>query len=117
MMYQYIFLLSTMIFFNMTTSPYTYIFKIINKQEVALVLNILRMAILIGTVIAGKMILDDPFFVFMLFSVASIFLTALSIIICLRFLKARMSIIFKLELIVLVAGNIAMYYLVSTNLF
>jgi O-antigen/teichoic acid export membrane protein len=116
-MYKYIFVLAPMIFFNLTTSPYTYIFKILNKQEVALLLNILRMMALISVVITGNRLSGDPLFVFALFSLASIFITALSIIICSRYLKSGLSAIFKLQLFSLIVLNIGLYYLLKFNLF
>jgi O-antigen/teichoic acid export membrane protein len=116
-MYKYILVLSPMIFFNLTTSPYTYIFKILNKQEVALLLNILRMIILIFAVIAGNWMSADPLFVFTLFSLASIIITALSIYICSRLLNTGFSAIFKLQLVSLFLLNPGFYYLLKFNLF
>jgi O-antigen/teichoic acid export membrane protein len=117
LMYQYIFVLSPMIFFNLTTSPYTYIFKIINKQEIALVLNIARMVLLIAVVVAGNAFSGDPLLVFTLFSLSSILLTSVSIVICLKFLNSRMSLIFRSQLITLVVLNLILFYLVRYNIF
>jgi O-antigen/teichoic acid export membrane protein len=116
LMYRYVFVLSPMIFFNLTTSPYTYIFKILNKQEIALVVNILRMVLLIAAVMLGNMISKDPIFIFTLFSLTSIFITSISIVICSRYLVTKLSSFFKLQLIILAVLNIVIYYFLKINI-
>jgi O-antigen/teichoic acid export membrane protein len=116
-MYRYIFVLSPMIFFTLTTSPYTYVFKIINKQEIALLLNVLRMLLLIAVVVVGNWLSGEPLLVFTLFSVMSVLLTSFSIIVCLWYLKSRLSIIFKIQLFSLLALNLVFYYLIHNSIF
>lgn len=116
-MYRYIFVLSPMIFFTLTTSPYTYIFKIINKQEIALALNIFKMAMLLLVVILGHELTDDPFLVFTFFSVMSVLLTALSILVCLRYLKSGLSFIFKVQFVLLLLLNMLFYFLIRNAIF
>jgi O-antigen/teichoic acid export membrane protein len=115
-MYKYIFILSPMIFFNLTTSPYTYIFKIINKQEVALIINILRMILLISVVIIGNYLTKDPLMVFTMFSLTSNLITSLSITICSKYLNARLSTNFKVQISILILLNIVFYYLLQHSI-
>jgi O-antigen/teichoic acid export membrane protein len=71
LMYPYVYILAPIVFLTLILSPLSHIFKIINKQQIALVLNISNFGIRIGVLVVAPILFDNPLAVFFVFSVVS----------------------------------------------
>jgi O-antigen/teichoic acid export membrane protein len=71
LMYPYVYVLAPIVFLTLVISPLSHIFKIINKQQIGLVLNTLNFGIKIGVLIVGSLVFENPLMVFLVFSITS----------------------------------------------
>ncbi len=97
MLYKYIHIFSPFVYVSLTASPYTHILKIIDKQNIALLMNLITFIIKFLTIIISGYLLHLNILVtIIIFSAVSFLASISAVIIINRYLKIKFSEYFRI---------------------